>query len=449
MAERISPATLLRRAAALFDAPANRLAQSARRAWRGGFASGGCWMRLALEHLRGQPLAGAASELNRLGLIKYGLACTAALAWLLLTIRCQWPWLALLSVLAFYAVEAQMVFLFPLALDGCVRPFREARRWTRRAGGTLRVMRIVLPLAATMLFGGFLGRGFVRSWCLGCLAVCLWYEELRRLAEPDSMPFVGRFSQTVLFSCPILEERMPPILPLPPRCRGFEFGAFRLPGVRHERIVWHLRQSIRLLYASDLHLGHWWTAHVAEHLLTLARQTCPDLILLGGDLVDGAEALALMRSLLRDLTEVAPVHAIAGNHDHRAGLAAVADTVRAAGARWLPDHPIEHPVRIEAVLAPPDPPGSLATSILCAHAPAVFPAAVAAGYRLVLAGHLHGGQCVLATHRGKQYPAVWFHRWHGLRFRQGGTEMLVSRGMADSFPFRFNCPREVLLCEIV
>jgi uncharacterized protein len=74
---------------------------------------------------------------------------------------------------------------------------------------------------------------------------------------------------------------------------------------------------------------------------------------------------------------------------------------------------------------------------------------VAAGYRLVLAGHLHGGQCVLANHRGQQYPAVWFHRWHGLRFRQGDAEMLVSRGMADTFPFRFNCPREVLLCEIV
>ncbi len=187
MAERISAALLLRQAAVVFDAPANRLAESAPRAWRGGFASGGVWMRLALEHLRGQPLAGTTANLHRLGLLKYGLACAAALSWISLTIRCHRPLLAVLSVLVFYAVEAQMVFLFPLALDGNAHPFRAARCWTCRAGGTLAVMAIVLPLAATMLFGGLLGRGFVRSWCLGCLAVCLWYEHLRRPIQPLRM----------------------------------------------------------------------------------------------------------------------------------------------------------------------------------------------------------------------------------------------------------------------
>ena len=29
-----------------------------------------------------------------------------------------------------------------------------------------------------------------------------------------------------------------------------------------------------------------------------------------------------------------------------------------------------------------------------------------------------------------------------------GAVMLVSRGVADTLPFRFNCPREVLLCEM-
>jgi predicted MPP superfamily phosphohydrolase len=417
MAERISASALLCDAAVLFDAPASRLAESGRRAWRGGFASGADWMRQALEQSRGQPLAGTACNLNRLGLFKYGLASTAALGWLALTIGCHYPLLAALCLPLFYAVEAQMVFLFPLALDGDSRAFRAARRWTLRAGGTLAVMRIVLPLAAAMLFGGLLGRGFVRSWCLGCLAVCLWYEHLRRCGEERTHPLA-------------------------------EFGAFRLPSVRHERILWQLPRPVRLLYASDLHLGHWWTARVADHLVVLARQTCPDVILLGGDLIDHSRALEPLRCMLRTLTAIAPVHAIAGNHDLRAGVAVVRDAVRSAGARWLPDCPIEYPLRIEAVLAP-DSLDAGTPRILCAHAPDVFPTAVAAGYRLVLAGHLHGGQCVLATRRGKQYPAAWFHRWHGLRFRQGDADLLVSRGMADTFPFRFNCPREILLCEIV
>jgi predicted MPP superfamily phosphohydrolase len=66
----------------------------------------------------------------------------------------------------------------------------------------------------------------------------------------------------------------------------------------------------------------------------------------------------------------------------------------------------------------------------------------------VLAGHLHGGQCVLATRRGRLYPAAWIYRWHGLRFEEAGAVMLVSRGVGDTLPVRFNCPREVILCEI-
>jgi hypothetical protein len=95
--------------------------------------------------------------------------------------------LLIMCVPVFYAIEAQMVFLFPLALDGSAGPFRESRVWTRQAGGTLEVMRLVLPIAVTMLFGGFVGRGFVRSWCIGCLAVCVWYE-LLRIARRGTFP---------------------------------------------------------------------------------------------------------------------------------------------------------------------------------------------------------------------------------------------------------------------
>jgi len=227
---------------------------------------------------------------------------------------------------------------------------------------------------------------------------------------------------------------------------ALEFGAFRRPGVRWERIVWGIPHPVRLLYASDLHLGHWWTTRVPKHFLDLAQDIAPDVILLGGDLVDRGRALTSLRLLVQALAKIAPVYAIAGNHDHRAGLDAVRAAVQVAGAHWLSERPVEYPLRIEAKLSSVS---ALSPRILCAHDPAVFPAAAQAGYRLVLAGHLHGGQCVLATRRGRQYPAAWFHRWHGLRFRQGDAELLVSRGLADTFPFRFNCPREALLCEIV
>ncbi len=359
---------LLKRAAECYDAPASPLRAAAAGAAFGGFASGAQWMRLALETLRGRPCVPSALNYQRLGLVKYGLATGAALSWA--GAACAWhvAWLVPLAVVAFYAIEAQMVFLFPLALDGNAHPFVASRRWTRDAGGTLAVMRVVLPLACTMLFGGLIGRGFLRSWCLGCLAVCLWYETLR-----DDPPSIGGswFPLEIGASGPLL--------------------------VRHEHVELGLAQPLRLLYASDLHLGWWWTRSVSRQLARAVRESVPDLILLGGDLADNRHGLPALEECVRSLVEVAPVHAVPGNHDERPGLAKVRAAVEAGGGHWLPDRSIEGPVRIDGRIGPAPHAGQ---RLLCTHHPRAFAAAAAAGYGLVLAGHLHGGQCVLATRGG-------------------------------------------------
>jgi predicted MPP superfamily phosphohydrolase len=223
-----------------------------------------------------------------------------------------------------------------------------------------------------------------------------------------------------------------------------EFGAFGPLAIRQEAIHLGLGRQVRLLYASDLHLGHWWSRDVPGQLLVASRQTSPDVIVLGGDLADVPAALNQLHTCVQELVTVAPVAALAGNHDERAGVASVRAAVTDAGGTWLPDAPLEEPVGIDADFAPTTP----GPRVLCSHYPDVFPTAARAGYRLVLAGHLHGGQCVLATIEERLYPAVWIHRWHGLRFTDGDARMIVSRGVADTFPFRFNCPREVVLCEI-
>ncbi len=66
-----------------------------------------------------------------------------------------------------------------MTLDGAASPFAASRAMTLRSGGALRVASTVLPISASMLLGGFAGRGFLRSWCLGCIAVALWYEHVR------------------------------------------------------------------------------------------------------------------------------------------------------------------------------------------------------------------------------------------------------------------------------
>ena len=226
---------------------------------------------------------------------------------------------------------------------------------------------------------------------------------------------------------------------------GFEFGCLGPLTLRQETVPWDVTSPIRLLYASDLHLGHWWTRPVPQQLAEAAQRAEPNVILLGGDLVDHPAALPQLQDCIRQLATLAPVYAIPGNHDRCVPSSVLARAVVEAGGLWLPDQACTAPVRIEGRIT-----GNADSTprILCAHEPSIFPTAQAAGYRLILAGHLHGGQCVLATHQERLYPAYWLHRWHVLRHTDQNTLILISRGVADTLPFRFQCPREVLVCDL-
>lgn len=141
-------------------------------------------MRSALGGLRGTVPRGGAS-FHRLGLAKYGLATAAALA----VAGAAWfvtPFLLPLAVLAFYAVECRMVFAFPQALDGSRTPLRDSHALVKRSTSAVVATATVMRIAAEMLCGGFRGRGFLRSWCVGCLAVLLWYERVRTAGEIDA-----------------------------------------------------------------------------------------------------------------------------------------------------------------------------------------------------------------------------------------------------------------------
>ena len=127
------------------------------------------------------------------------------------------------------------------------------------------------------------------------------------------------------------------------------------------------------------------------------------------------------------------------------------ELVLAGGGHWLPDAPfaIEGPrgrVLVHGSMAVPCRFGWC--NVLCAHDPAVFPRAARAGFSVVLAGHLHGGQVHLWSAGDRSYPAAVLYQWNGLAFRLGRSSLFVSRGVADLLPIRWRCPREMLLCEV-
>lgn len=226
--------------------------------------------------------------------------------------------------------------------------------------------------------------------------------------------------------------------------KRLEVGAQRPLLVRRESVP-HVGTGRRLLFASDLHLRKNGPAHIVEGLLEIASRESPDLVLLGGDLVDTTSGLQALQSLVRTLSCVAPLCAVAGNHDRWVGLEKVRAAVASGGGHWLDQAPWFLTPDCAIYGAGQQPVRSARCNLLCTH----HPVPAAHPYNLTLSGHLHGGQFVFYERHGRSYPGAFLYRWNGLRFDdEDGRTLLISRGVQDTFPLRWNCPREVLLVHL-
>ena len=234
-------------------------------------------------------------------------------------------------------------------------------------------------------------------------------------------------------------------------------------GLRLRRVSVRSRTGgspFRVLFASDLHLGLPWTRSSARDLVAAVYERRPEVVLLGGDLVDGAYGIAALRSCVAELVRTAPVLAVPGNHDVFAGVARVRAAVLAGGGAWLPDGDVrfrraEGPdIRIfgtndgaPADLPPPPVHGrEPEVALLCSHRPAI--AAAARGYCAAFAGHLHGGQWSWFRRGKKIFPGAWIWPHNALALRAPGLRLFVSLGAGETLPFRIGCPRDVVVCDI-
>lgn len=219
--------------------------------------------------------------------------------------------------------------------------------------------------------------------------------------------------------------------------------------VREERLT-ASADACRLLYVSDVHLRPGRSGFLSRQIMEAAKSRDIDAVLLGGDLIDRPTELSHLRDLVRSLCALAPVFAVGGNHDRRVGMADVANAVVGGGGRWIHSEGarLSHGQRVVVVSGPAA--GSLPAGdvhVLCAHHPALD-ARSKSGYDLVLAGHLHGCQAVAFAFRGHLYPGALFYRNCCLKRRWGASHLVVSRGVSDLIPIRWQCPREVVLCYV-
>jgi hypothetical protein len=230
-----------------------------------------------------------------------------------------------------------------------------------------------------------------------------------------------------------------------------ELGSNGPPEVRGERVsLPNIDRSFRVLYMSDLHLKERKTEHLCAQLQRILATANPELLLLGGDLVDKQSGLPQLTALVSAACRTCLVGAVGGNHDRRVGIRLVERAVELAGGVWLDRRPLAFFAGATRVVAGGDiarnaPPSDV--SIRCLHYPNSFARNGACEHDLVFAGHLHGCQMTAFAWHGRLYPGAWFYRWNGLRFTRRNCVMLVSRGLCDAVPVRVNCPREVILCH--
>lgn len=229
-----------------------------------------------------------------------------------------------------------------------------------------------------------------------------------------------------------------------------EIGLHHALHVREERLSTR-PDACRLLYVSDIHLRNGRSENLCRQVLDAATRCSPDVVLLGGDLVDRPSELNTLSDLVRKLHVVAPVLAIAGNHDCAVGLGRVREAVVDGGGQWIHDGTarVTHGRRVIAVSGP-----ETATRadghirVLCAHNPRIWKTSRHAGYDLVLAGHLHGCQLVAFEYRDRLFPGAFFYPYCFSSHHSGSTRLVVSRGVSDLLPIRWKCPREVVLCYV-
>ena len=205
----------------------------------------------------------------------------------------------------------------------------------------------------------------------------------------------------------------------------------------------------RIAYVSDIHLRRGRSALLSDQVLDALDRAEPDIVLLGGDLIDHASELGALRRLLRCIGSVAPTFAVAGNHDVSVGLEATREAVEDAGSTWIQGRTVvvNHKARTISLSGiGGEPRSSCDISVLCTHNPRVWKRVRKQGFDLVLAGHLHGCQAVWFETAGRLFPGAFFYPHNYIRQKHGNSHLVVSMGCADLIPIRWGCPREIVLC---
>lgn len=241
----------------------------------------------------------------------------------------------------------------------------------------------------------------------------------------------------------------------------------RVHVTRHKISSDKVEEPIRIAQVSDFHNDK----KLGADLLDKLKDEAPDIIVITGDFIDSRRTdTAYALTIAGELVGIAPVYYVPGNHEARIkSYEAFRQELTSAGVRVLENESesVAGNIVLTGIYDPcfdwdreADLTGNIAHTlsqldrdedqfnILLSHRPGAFQAY--AGYDLVYAGHVHGGQFRIPVIGGILDPdRGLFPEYDAGEYREGGTTMIVSRGIGNSIiPLRVNDPPELVITEI-
>ncbi len=243
-----------------------------------------------------------------------------------------------------------------------------------------------------------------------------------------------------------------------------------------------LKKDCRILFLSDLHNKEYGVGN--ERLLQAIEDLSPDLILIGGDMINARPGVSSQKgaAFVLACAEKYPVYYAFGNHEYRARIYPdVYDTMypdymeslRGSNICFLDNancHLPEFGICLTGLTIDREyykrfvkrklREGYLSETIgeadssfyqvLLAHNPEFFPDYAAWKPDLVLSGHVHGGVARIPGYKGVIAPSLLpFPHYDGGLFEERGSRMIISRGLGmHTIPVRLFNPGELVAVDL-
>lgn len=238
----------------------------------------------------------------------------------------------------------------------------------------------------------------------------------------------------------------------------------------------------KIVFLSDLHNQQYGQNN--ENLVKAIRESDPDFIWIGGDMLIGKEDsdYAPALSFVKEITGICPVYCASGNHeqrmkenpeDYQYSYVEYKEVLEACGVHFLENETVrfaeynitlrglEIPLAcyrrfrkgtltVEEIIERIGQPDETTYEVLLAHNPTYMETYQKWGADLVLSGHLHGGVVRIPGILGVISPAFeLFPKYSGDLYRDGDKISVVSKGLGThTFHIRLWNPAEFIVLHL-